>query len=424
MGIQISQNAQFAHFVDFARQQMQAGNAKAIARADGLSGMEGARKVTPASGDRLRGLFRPRGRTAVDMDANNAAREAFRNAVADMFGGEKNIPKSVKSAMLMGDYGKGKPLTARRIVAVDKAIESVLAKANRLAAGPDITKLDMTGGNHFPATLEEARSLEVVRPLGGHSGASTRLVKDADGRLYVMKSFSVKARDGMARLKEECEADAFYIKGGAKTPPFKLYGDGRRGYVKLSLYIPKAVTLNEAWARADEATKEKIRASIAKHFALDVIAGAWDVLGMEWDNILVDDKGECWRCDNGGAFRRRAQGGLKKNAQWENGRIDDLWTMRGKHAAPEPGPFWDPSHKGDVFGGISTRTLLADINGRDWTDACRHLPKETRAVVEKRIAWARTYHRELESDIALGKVDADSPEAVESHVLALHARRP
>ena len=49
MGIQISQNAQFAHFVDFARQQMQAGNAKAIARADGPGGLEGARKVSAAS---------------------------------------------------------------------------------------------------------------------------------------------------------------------------------------------------------------------------------------------------------------------------------------------------------------------------------------------------------------------------------------
>ena len=36
-------------------------------------------------------------------------------AVADMFGGENHIPDSVKVAMKLEDYGKGKPLTARRI---------------------------------------------------------------------------------------------------------------------------------------------------------------------------------------------------------------------------------------------------------------------------------------------------------------------
>lgn len=39
-----------------------------------------------------------------------------------MFGGEQNIPESVKEAMLLKDYDCGKPLTARRIIAVRDAI--------------------------------------------------------------------------------------------------------------------------------------------------------------------------------------------------------------------------------------------------------------------------------------------------------------
>ena len=42
-----------------------------------------------------------------------------------MFGGEANVPKSVKSAMRLQDYDQGKPLTARRIIAVRDAILQV-----------------------------------------------------------------------------------------------------------------------------------------------------------------------------------------------------------------------------------------------------------------------------------------------------------
>ena len=41
-----------------------------------------------------------------------------------MFGGESKVPESVKKAMLMEAYDKGKPLTARRILAVKAAVDA------------------------------------------------------------------------------------------------------------------------------------------------------------------------------------------------------------------------------------------------------------------------------------------------------------
>jgi hypothetical protein len=38
-----------------------------------------------------------------------------------MFGSESRIPENVRKAMLLEDYGQGKPLTARRIMAVKQA---------------------------------------------------------------------------------------------------------------------------------------------------------------------------------------------------------------------------------------------------------------------------------------------------------------
>jgi hypothetical protein len=69
-------------------------------------------------------------RTNDQYAANDRTRTIFRNAVANMFGGESKIPADVKKAMLLGDYDCGKPLTARRILAVKQAIDaSGVAKA-------------------------------------------------------------------------------------------------------------------------------------------------------------------------------------------------------------------------------------------------------------------------------------------------------
>ena len=72
-------------------------------------------------------------RTEADERDNDDARMLFRNAVIDMFGGSmKNVPKSVRKAMRLDDYFCGKPLTARRILAVKAAIRPT---ASRSTAG-------------------------------------------------------------------------------------------------------------------------------------------------------------------------------------------------------------------------------------------------------------------------------------------------
>ena len=59
-----------------------------------------------------------------------------------MFGGEANIPDSVKDAMLLADYNQGKPLTARRILAVKVAID-VDGTAKERAAKERAAKLKL-----------------------------------------------------------------------------------------------------------------------------------------------------------------------------------------------------------------------------------------------------------------------------------------
>ena len=119
-------NMQFAAFVNFANSSPNAAKSTAIAalgadKADGGDALAG-RKISPKPGNDYVGKL---SRSDELKAVNNEVRAVFKAAVAEMFGGEDNIPASVKNVMKLGDYNKGKPLTARRIIAVNNAIEKL-----------------------------------------------------------------------------------------------------------------------------------------------------------------------------------------------------------------------------------------------------------------------------------------------------------
>ena len=123
-------NAQYVKFVQFAQRQDDAVHSTVIARVSGEGGALDGRAITEATGDKVAPWTR---RSQGKKDANNIARELFRQSIVDMFGGEDRIPESVRDAMLMKDYGRpdrplGKPLTARRIMAVKAAVDVFLGR--------------------------------------------------------------------------------------------------------------------------------------------------------------------------------------------------------------------------------------------------------------------------------------------------------
>ncbi len=132
MGVTINRDMQFEKFVQFAQQSMATGDTKAIARAGGadVNSSLALRNITASTTDKAFAFTRSR----YDKAENEVARDLFRQSVIDMFGGESNIPKSVKKAMLLKDYGSGKPLTARRIIAVKQAIEQSLNPVQKMTS--------------------------------------------------------------------------------------------------------------------------------------------------------------------------------------------------------------------------------------------------------------------------------------------------
>ena len=137
MPTQVNTNysANFQKFVDFANKAY-APNGKGEDTVARFKGMP--------VGD-YKGTFASFWRTSDMKTANDQVRDLFRKTIADMFGGERNIPDIVRDNMKLEDFGKGKPLTARRIKLVKTAI-------------------DLLGGGKFtdPASIGKATAMGYV----------------------------------------------------------------------------------------------------------------------------------------------------------------------------------------------------------------------------------------------------------------------
>ncbi len=122
-------NDQFRQFVNFAENSGSlaiAGQGAEISSADpSLKGRK-VFAVSARTGDFVGNVGRNLGTASVD--ANNHVRAIFLRSVADIFGDAKDIPPSVKKALLMEDYNRGKPLSARRIIKVRDAINEEMAR--------------------------------------------------------------------------------------------------------------------------------------------------------------------------------------------------------------------------------------------------------------------------------------------------------
>ena len=124
------QNDQFKQFAQFAENRIRAGKDSAVARfaapTNGPQAPDGAgslasRRIQAATEDWVGKIWR----SNLSEGANEEVRTLFRKSVADIFGGnEDRIPQSVWDAMKLEDFGQGKPLTARRIMAVKEAVEA------------------------------------------------------------------------------------------------------------------------------------------------------------------------------------------------------------------------------------------------------------------------------------------------------------
>lgn len=219
----------------------------------------------------------------------------------------------------------------------------------------------------FPSSTE---GLKVVRNLGGSTGA--QLVEDpATGKRYVMKRGA-----NPDHLLEEAHADAAYQALDVRVPSFKVYTkDGAP--VKLAEYIPEARTLAEVLRSGNQLEIDQVTRQLGDNFVADALLGNWDVVGLSYDNILIDKAGTAWRIDNGGSLRFRAQGARKRPEDFTED-VTELGTMRLTQINESAGR---------VFSGVTDDDIAQQIRrivGKR-QDLLAALPAELRPAVEARL---------------------------------------
>lgn len=185
-------NNQFQQFYNFAQASSDNTIAKIGVAAEGAT--LGERSIVAKSGDYI-GKFR----FQASRDVNDSVRALFKQTVVDMFGGEDNIPQSVKDAMLLKDYGKGKPLTARRIKTVATAIQE-LGRQNAFEA-------EGTQPGEMARLAEEAGYAR--KDFGKLNTAANLYVKAFGGSLKKALELAI---DNSSEVHAAMEAGKLYMK--------------------------------------------------------------------------------------------------------------------------------------------------------------------------------------------------------------------
>lgn len=219
-----------------------------------------------------------------------------------------------------------------------------------------------------PAFPEDHSKLEVMRQLGGSTGAE--LVRDpGTGGVFVRKR-----GNSAAHVREEHTANDLYRALGVPVPEGRIY-DGAGGPVQLTRYV-EGQTLNDYLKKVSPAEAAAVKARVAEHFAADALLGNWDVAGMGMDNILVTSDGTPLRIDNGGSLRFRAQGAAKTADQWD-AHATELWTLRDAKANPQTA---------QIFGGLDAFQIARQIQKIDGQSLLAAAPESLRSTLAARLA--------------------------------------
>ena len=236
MPTQVNANysANFQKFVDFAAKAYATKGEDTVARFEGMP-----------KGDH-KGAFASFWRTSEMKTANDQVRDLFRKTVADMFGGEKFIPDLVRDNMKLEDFGKGKPLTARRINLVKIAIDTL-------------------GGGKF----QDAASVGKATSMGYVSSELPKLARVAN--IYQQATGCTDAEAETAALDPNSKARRLFDCGGR----FNLNAENfKKGLALMDKFPAWFSNLHDDYAagKHDTTTKLNLNAGICNRNAEKAVA--------------------------------------------------------------------------------------------------------------------------------------------------------
>ncbi|MBQ3808150.1 MAG: hypothetical protein II840_09380 [Kiritimatiellae bacterium] len=236
MPTQVNTNysANFQKFVDFANKAYATKGENTVARFEGMP-----------RGD-YKGAFASFWRTSDMKTANDQVRDLFLKTVANMFGGEKFIPDIVRDNMKLEDFGKGKPLTARRINLVRTAI-------------------DMLGGGKFT----DAASVERAKSMGYAPAELPKLARVAN--IYQQATGCTNEEAEEAALDTNSKARVLFDCGGRFTLNVDSF---KKGLALMDKFAGWYGNLQDDYAagKRDTTTKLNLNAGICNRSAEKAVA--------------------------------------------------------------------------------------------------------------------------------------------------------
>lgn len=232
-----------------------------------------------------------------------------------------------------------------------------------------------SGTPEFPENLNEIKSKKSLK------GTTSPKLVVREKQCWVQK----RGASPKHCLNEYTTNKAYQVLG-VRVPEVQLYSkktgqkvelgeetDDKK-VVMLSQFI-HGITLAKYLSKNPKA-KNEIYQKLQENFVSDCLLANWDVIGMNSDNIIVDNEGNPWRIDNGSGLEHRAQGGIKGEA-WSK-RVKELNDMRDKKINPTAAK---------VFAGISNEAILRQIDEivLKKSDLFGVLPTHLHKRVEQRI---------------------------------------
>ena len=185
-----------------------------------------------------------------------------------------------------------------------------------------------------PEPAKELESMDHWTQTGGQGGSNPGgKFKDQDGVEWYCK---FPADQDTA--KAEVLAAKLYTALGLNAQDAKLVTkDGKVG-------------IASRWQEVKKATPQELAKTpgVLAGFAADAWLANWDVVGLGFDNLQVDEKGNAMRVDAGGSLMYRAQGGKKAFGD----TVTELDSLRDKKLNPQAAA---------VFGGMSQADITASV---------------------------------------------------------------
>ncbi len=173
------------------------------------------------------------------------------------------------------------------------------------------------------------------KKIGGQKGSNAGGMYEAtDGRRYYVKLYK-----DPNQARTEVAVNAIHRKLGIETPQSRI--------VEIDGQTAIASEWRDDFQRMskDDLLSEKYSEDIARIFATSVMVKNWDVIGLDFDNVVLTKSGRLAVVDTGGSLDFRAQGAKKPYTR----DIGEVNTLRDPTLNPQSAAVFNHHFDRDVW---------------------------------------------------------------------------